>query len=560
MRKLPIPTLKDTKESFIQHAKALLSKDDFEKTSQQIESFFTDTAPILQTLLEDEKRSSSTSWLYKYWLNSYLETRGSVSIDSNFSLDLKIVRHMKDKSHEEILNIFSTSLAKVCLDYANSKFDKIFDARGNEICPNHFQILKGSSRIPAKDVDRYNISQINSNFITLFYKNNLYKIEIFNEDEILSVKNAILNILNFAKNRENLLPSISFLPTQIAGEIRDDLYQKNQFFDMVENSLFNISIVDKEFKNEDEKRHFMLYLDGTNSWMFKPLNFIYNLKDKELFINTEHSFQDAGSIAYILDKTKENMETYGEFKQDSKEVLIPEYMDNKNRIKIEKNLQNYLNTISQLSCKDLHFTFEDNLCLGFSKDTLMQSILLYTQYKTYGEIRGVYEAVDVREYSFGRTECVRVVSEEAVEFIKALDTSDDKAKLLELLNEANNRHKTRIKSAKKANGIDRHLFGLMCMANKTDDNTKQKATEFFKGLAYGRVSENFISTTSIGVQENSGYMLFAPVVADGLGVTYLKPKNKIIYLLSFYKNMQEKADKFEQNISIGMDKLKDILR
>lgn len=555
MKILPIPTLEETKKRYLEFIKPHLSPQEFLESKQIACDFFDKNALKLQNLLQDEAKTTATSWIHKYWLDMYLSTRGSVNIDSNFAMDLKLPKELVSQNHTMLLDTFSKSFTKVCLDFIEGKFEKVYDGRGNEICQSQFQILRGSSRVPSSGKDLYKINSIFSNFITIFYKNNLYRVDVFDENGILNIQEAIDKILSSAQANENCLSTLSFLPTQESAKLRDKLYLSNQFFDMVESSLFSISIIDEEFSSSEERRHFMLYLEGENSWILKSLNFIYNLNDKTMFINADHSFQDGGTIVEIISRVLKKTTTPLKTSSSSKPILIKEYVDDESKKEIYRQLDKYKTLTNMFTCKDLHFKLSDKACEGFSKDTIMQMIMLYAHSKAYGKIYGVYEAVDMREYKFGRTECVRVVSTQAVEFVKALDENLDTKKLLELLHEANKEHKQRIKDAKKAHGIDRHLFGLHAMLLKADLYTKEKAMKFFEDKAYKRVTQNFISTTSTGYLEYLGYVLFTPVEFEGLGVTYLKSKEEVTFLLSFHKDITNKANEFAKQIPIAIKKI-----
>lgn len=114
--------------------------------------------------------------------------------------------------------------------------------------------------------------------------------------------------------------------------------------------------------------------------------------------------------------------------------------------------------------------------MKFRADAMSQLILSIAQELTYGRIRAVYEAVDMREYKAGRTECLRAVTPEAVAFAQTLvrggrgNGSDDGAdrsgscgdetageSLAELLRAALDAHRNWVIGCKTGNGIDRHL-------------------------------------------------------------------------------------------------------
>lgn len=554
---LPVPELEKTMEKYKIWIRPLVSQEEYKKTTETAEKFMAGPGKKLQNyLLEDKKIFTNTSWLDRHWLNSYLDGRDTVSIGSNFAMDLRFGSEEKDT--EVFLTEFIFALGSVCKSFKNNSFGKIFDAKNNEISLNQFEILRGSSRIPRKKRDGYNISNNNSDYITIFYKNNLYKIKIWDENyNIADFSDAVSEILNNTKNQEYTLSSICFAENGEAAELRERYTDKNVFFDVLENSLFNISIISREFSSIEEERYYNLYLEGENTWLYKPLNFIYNLKNRKIYINCEHTYQDAGTIIEIARRAFENMGKQDKVCFKAEVLKIEEYFDSEYMEKSQKIKENYKNKIKQFFCRELLLEIDDKHLKGYSKDAVMQFLLQYAQLKTFGEIRGMYEAVDMREYLYGRTECVRSVSMESVEFVKALAEDNSPEEINEKFLLAEKEHKNRIRECKKAEGIDRHLYGLYLMKERLENKTEKEYTEnFFKDISYKKVTENFLSTTSTGYIKHMGYLLFTPVVYKGLGITYLKEPEGLKYLISYYISEEKKVKEFTENLKEGLEKLK----
>ena len=166
---LPVPELEKTMEKYKIWIRPLVSQEEYNKTTETAEKFMAGPGKKLQNyLLEDKKIFTNTSWLDRHWLDSYLDGRDTVSIGSNFAMDLRF--GSEEKETEVFLPEFIFALGSVCKSFKNNTFGKIFDARNNEISLNQFEILRGSSRIPRKKRDGYNISNNNSDYITIFIK------------------------------------------------------------------------------------------------------------------------------------------------------------------------------------------------------------------------------------------------------------------------------------------------------------------------------------------------------------------------------------------------------
>lgn len=551
---LPIPKLEDTLSKYKVWLKPLLNEKDYENSVNIINNFQNNIGIKLQELLQKQKDIySNTSWLSSAWFNSYLDGRLTPIIESNFSSNV----NFEDPISINSVNRFILALSEVCRKYRIGEFEKVYDARGNEICLSQFQILRGASRVPYKKRDKYNISTNNSNYITCFYKNNLYKIQVIDDnDSLLNIEGIINDIIKNTEYKDYSLSTISFASSDRAFEIRDMYYDYNTFFDVVENSLFNISIFDEELSTIEEKFKFYHYLKAKNTWVYKPLNFIYNKKEEEFYINVEHSFQDGGTILEIVKRTvslmKENIVSTNASKSHC--VYIDEYFDDDYKNIVSEIEKDYFEKISNFEFRKIDLELHNESLESFSKDAIMQFVLQYAQKKAFNEVRGMYEAVDMRDYQYGRTECVRSVSSESIDFISALINNDSDA--YSKLKVAEVEHKNRIKACKVANGVNRHLLGLYLMVSKLSAEDRAIALEFFNDIGYKKISENFLSTTSLGYNNYMNYLLFTPVMDKGFGINYNYAPEGIVFVISYYKSETDKANKFFDALRECVDKLK----
>ncbi|XGQ69859.1 choline/carnitine O-acyltransferase [Campylobacter hepaticus] len=277
MMKLPIPSLKTTKANFIKHALAYPSFD-----KNLIDRFFDNSAIKLQKLLQNYDLHMNSSYLERNWTKSYLKTREPLSIASNFCFKLP-------KQYD--LNDFIYTFAKLIKAYDNNELEFI-TSRGNKLFKRQFEILKDGCRVPKSTCDEFNLSFKNTNYISILHNNNLYKADV------LSTLSGIK--MEFKKEKRDIsFAHLSFCNSDEAARLYDQYEEYNVFFNTIENSRFNISIINKEFNNFDKEQHYMLYLAPI--YHYKTLNFIYNESTKNIYVNTEHSFLDGGTIAFILE-------------------------------------------------------------------------------------------------------------------------------------------------------------------------------------------------------------------------------------------------------------------
>lgn len=126
-----------------------------------------------------------------------------------------------------------------------------------------------------------------------------------------------------------------------------------------------------------------------------------------------------------------------------------------------------------------------------------------------------------KQFLHGRTEAMKPVTAESLTFV-GNPTSEN-------LMEASNKHIKRMIECKNGYGIDRHLFGLMKMHQKTFP--EKALPEIFHSPSYKAITLNFFSTST----SNSSGLLYAgygPAMDEGYGLRYLICDDQIHFVLS----------------------------
>ncbi|KAG8740550.1 Carnitine O-acetyltransferase mitochondrial [Ceratobasidium sp. 414] len=139
-----------------------------------------------------------------------------------------------------------------------------------------------------------------------------------------------------------------------------------------------------------------------------------------------------------------------------------------------------------------------------------------------GELAGTYEAATTRKFRKGRTETIRVVSEEVKAFCEPMDAGDVPAETkVELFRNAAKVHIQRAKEAGNAMGVDRHMFGLKHLIRPDEG---ESVPALFSDPLYQRASKWTLSTSAIFSKHFPVYG-WGEVVPDGFGVAYMTGYN-----------------------------------
>lgn len=108
--------------------------------------------------------------------------------------------------------------------------------------------------------------------------------------------------------------------------------------------------------------------------------------------------------------------------------------------------------------------------MGFSPDAFVQMAFQAAYYGLYGRVECTYEPAMTKFYLHGRTEAVRTVSKDSVDFVQTFWADTSVEHKIEALRRACQKHTARTKECLKAEGCDRHLYALLCVWQKHVDD------------------------------------------------------------------------------------------
>lgn len=108
--------------------------------------------------------------------------------------------------------------------------------------------------------------------------------------------------------------------------------------------------------------------------------------------------------------------------------------------------------------------------MGFSPDAFVQMAFQAAYYGLYGRMECVYEPAMTKMFYHGRTEAIRPVTQESVEFVQTFWNDNPAADKVEALRRACEKHVGVTRECAKAQGQDRHLYALYCIWQRQLDD------------------------------------------------------------------------------------------
>ena len=107
--------------------------------------------------------------------------------------------------------------------------------------------------------------------------------------------------------------------------------------------------------------------------------------------------------------------------------------------------------------------------MGFSPDAFVQMAFQAAYYGMYGRMESQYEPAMTKTFFHGRTEAIRPVTQESVNFVRTFWAEKDTQSKIEALRKACEKHTAITKECAKAQGHDRHLYAIMSLWQRSVD-------------------------------------------------------------------------------------------
>lgn len=568
MSQLPVPPLESTLKRFIDWLSPIVDDKTLQNSQKAAEAFHACEGKDLQARLERfAEEKAPDSWLIETWREANLANRDSLPLSTNVAM--RIEWHATQTGLKRVAH-FVNALVQVHADYRNGITIDTHEQRGQALCREQQKILLGASRRPSQEIDKYvfNEDTAEIGYIVVLCKGYAWQVNVLDEKGGIAspaqLDHVIHTILNtHEQEAEIAVTAPSVLPAEYACEIRAQLVcrgDNSNVWQCIERALFVLSLDETHHQDEDTALTDTLFNDGSGIWAYKPLNYRCYLNDDRYYVHFEHTWTDAGTIADIIACAQRHYDEQdcsrkNQLSADLGMTPLEWRIGEQTRLQLKEHLAEYVRRAETLRIRHSEIIISEadqQLLTGYSKDAICQILLQYAQYATFGKIHNTYEAVDMRHFTNGRTECLRPVSSESVALVKALyDGVATKRQFIDCVNE----HKNRIKACKRGEGVHRHLLGLATQAKDAEIDAA-----IFKDAGYRQLSEDMLSTTSLGTHDHIGHIAFAPTCKDGYGINYTALRNHYSFVVIYRRSKGEQAEGLIEELESGMRRMLMLLR
>ncbi|KAI9294156.1 acyltransferase ChoActase/COT/CPT [Neoconidiobolus thromboides FSU 785] len=582
--RLPIPELQNTINTYLKSVRQYLTP----ASQREVEKLAIDfikpggLGEELQQRLIKYDKTQRNSWLEKWWLEyAYHRYREPTLINVNWYCLGKDEENGNRPYQPDELTPFSkyqleraSRLINGMLDYKQKIDNEEFPAEyvgKKPICMNQYKDMFGVHRLPQKECDRLMKTFLKqSQHIVVLAKNHIYKVSVYEKEtgNRLSNKDIQSQLLKVVKDAIDAPKSDKIclltcahrdLWTECYEELIKEDEQNLKELLVIHESLFVVSLDDHTTENNLNNKHKNIYhgFNGNNRWLDSALSLIID-STGTCGLNGEHSPLDALIPASVLDFAIKSNNNY----KDCNNI--------ENIKRLNFNINQNIKTKIELAQRDITKLIADSNSIVFpfmdygvdyikknaktSPDGYIQMALQLAHYHLHGYCVSTYETGSTRKFLHGRTDAIRVYSEQSLEFCKSM--KEDKFNSTERyhkLQTAVKQHLSYAAKVSEGNGIDRHLLGLRLVKKENETHSFFTHPVFAESQSWKLSTSTMLKTDLI---EGTG---FGSVDPNGYGINYIPAANgnKITFgIESKHSSNITDSIKFKESIDWALKQMK----
>lgn len=567
--KLPVARLEETREKLLKAVAPLVDSATLERTRQAADEFFAESGPgpVLHQKLLEWDRGLAGSWLKPFWDSLYLDYRAPLHTSSNFALllDTEHLSQPKDMPGRGAWLIQAAARFYIELQHERIAPDCI---RGTPLDMGQHAAFFGSMRIPGTPADQLHVNSDLQHPLhaCIALRGHLYRLEVTDtKGRIRSVSSLTCAVQQLLDTAPADGPDVGICNTadrDTAARLHQQLMQSATNADsyrMLRDALF-LLVLDEQSKNKQEFLHNLL-LSGHNRWYDKPAQLVIT-PDGNLGANIEHAGLDGTSCLGILGQLLQHQPEPDALDQPVSCQPLSWELDASLQEQLQQQRERNRQTQANYSLHVEPFTDfgSDRIKqLGFSPDAFFHMALPVAQYHAFGRMRSTYEAVAMRAYREGRTECLRPSRSANLELARAMsEGASPQRRLLKLMQQAAAAHGEEMRQARQGLGAERHLYGLKQIQRRFGkDLGITELPALFHDQGYRTLRHSFLSTSNMSSPLVHS-CAFGPVVKDGYGIFYLLLADRIVTNLSSYSSNSANAKELLRQLVKALQEMHDI--
>ncbi|KAK7746828.1 carnitine O-acetyltransferase yat1 [Cytospora paraplurivora] len=521
--KLPIPDLESSCKKYLAALKPLQSAREHSDTRQAVQEFLKHEGPELQEKLK-KYAEGKTSYIEQFWYDSYLNYDNPVVLNLNpFFLLEDDPTPARDNQVTRAASLVVSALEFV---RAVRKEELPPDTiRGTPLDMYQYSRLFGTARVPTEAGCQIE-QDPDSKHIVIMCHGQFYWFDVLddNSDLIMTEKDVSINLQTIIDDAaqtpiqdaaKGALGVLSTENRKVWSGLRDVLTRDEgsnnaDCLGIVDSALFIVCLDYTEPITSSALCQNMLCGTSeiekgvqigtcTNRW-YDKLQIIV-CKNGSAGINFEHTGVDGHTVLRFAsdvytdtilrfartingqaptlwattspDPSKRDPDSFGDVNTTPHKLEWDMTPELKIAVRFAETRLADLIEQNEFHCLDFKAYGKNFITsMGFSPDAFVQMAFQAAYYGLYGRVECTYEPAMTKMYLHGRTEAVRTISPESVNFVQTFWADNPAEQKVEALKRACQTHVNNTKECAKGQGCDRHMYALFCLWQRLmDENT-----------------------------------------------------------------------------------------
>ncbi|KAM3527828.1 hypothetical protein NHJ13051_002729 [Beauveria bassiana] len=534
--KLPIPELASSCRRYLDALKPLQTAREHADTQQAVDEFLRRDGPELQEKLKSYAQGK-TSYIEQFWYDSYLNYDNPVVLNLNPFFLLE--DDPTPARNNQVTRAASLVVSALEFIRAVRKEELPPDmVKGTPLCMYQFSRLFGTARVPTEAGCQIE-QDPNSKHMVVMCHGQVYWFDVLddNSDAIMTERDIAVNLQTIIDDavqtpiQEAAKGAVGVLSTEnrkVWSGLRDVLTREPESnnadcLNIVDSALFALCLDYSEptsvadlcqnmLCGTSEVKNGVQIGTCTNRW-YDKLQIIV-CKNGSAGINFEHTGVDGHTVLRFAsdvytdtilrfarsingqapslwtstspDPSKRDPESFGDVNTTPRKLSWDMKPELSIAVRFAETRLADLIEQNEFQCLDFG-TYGKNFItsMGFSPDAYVQMAFQAAYYGLYGRVECTYEPAMTKFYLHGRTEAVRPVTDESVNFVQTFWGDNPVDKKLDALKAACQKHVANTRTCAKAQGCDRHMYALYCVWQKYVDGFY---SDMSSGESYGTSS------------------------------------------------------------------------
>lgn len=584
--RVPLPTLAATCSQFLAWCAPLLTPGELSETEQAVAQFLApdSSAHALQSALRAyDTDDGAPSWLSAFWADRYLGRRDRIALNANFFFRFADPEPAQDQLTRAAGLISAALDHKLALD--SESYPPVLQRGSAQTMAQH-KFLFSATRIPGEERDSVRAPYCDdwpgpstARHVLVTHRGQLFALDVLGAGgrphPAAELREGLAAVLAQAEASDRSVESVGHLTTlaradwaRRRAELIDADPGNAATLDVVETALFLICLDEAQPADQLGVCDQLLHGQAGNRWYDKAVSLIVTPRG-ESGINVEHCELDGTTILQFVDAMAESTVAEHEARSGAVTQGVPEpravrfSYDDELRDYIRAAAEDFTRAAADTATTTVSLTGfgqEQIKALKMSPDAFVQLAYQLAHRRSKGLLGSTYESIATRQFRAGRTEAMRVVTPEVVDFVAAMqDTDRDAEQRRDAFRRAADAHVARARRCQAGQAPEQHLWELELLARRRGAELGVSTRPaLYDSPGWIQLREDYLSTSS-APSENITYFGFGATSSRCIGVAYVLLADRFHVYLSTPSGVREQMIAFAEELVAAIEELRQLL-